>query len=186
MAVQQGAVQAAVAIQSENKVTGDNARSSITGSPSPSPSATPRILGAQRQAGIIDSILGFFGGLFGQKVTCPPDARAMVVCGGECVNLNTDSQHCGACDYTCFEPAVCCGGECVDLQEDIHNCGSCRMTCSYPTICREGDCINPTEALQDSHGNSGPPGANTFLIELVMISSIFFPELVQTLQEMTM
>jgi DNA-binding beta-propeller fold protein YncE len=111
MSVQPGAVQAAVLIKPENTLTKVNASHDIAGNLPVSPLATPRILGAQRQVGIIDSIFGFFSGLFGQTVSCP---SGTVNCGGGCVDTNTDSLNCGACAYTCFDPAVCSGGECVE------------------------------------------------------------------------
>ena len=111
--------------------------SDIAGNLPLSPSATPRILGAQRQVGFVDSIFGFFRGLFGQKVSCPVGT---VNCGGGCVDTRTDSLNCGACDYTCFDPGTCCGGECVDLQEDEMNCGTCGMTCFDPAVCWYGNC----------------------------------------------
>jgi len=112
MSVQPGAVQAAVLIKPENTLTKVNASHDIAGNLPVSPLATPRILGAQQQVGIIDSIFGFFNGLFGQKVSCP---SGTVNCGDGCVNTNTDSLNCGACAYTCFDPGTCCGGECVDV-----------------------------------------------------------------------
>jgi sugar lactone lactonase YvrE len=111
MTVQPGAVQAAVLIKPENTLTKVNASHDIAGNLPVSPAATPRILGAQQQVGFIDSIVGFFSGLFGQKVSCP---SGTVNCGGGCVDTNTDLLNCGACAYTCFDPAVCSGGECVD------------------------------------------------------------------------
>ena len=114
-----------------------NANHGIAGTLPLSPSATPRILGAQRQTGFIESIFGFFSGLFGQKVSCPV---GKVKCGGGCVDTNTDWQNCGTCGMTCFDPAVCCDGECVDLQEDEMNCGTCGMTCFDPAVCWYGNC----------------------------------------------
>jgi hypothetical protein len=137
MTVQPGAVLAAVSIQPENTVKKVNATHDIAGNLPLSPSATPRILGAQRQVGFVDSIVGFFSGLFGQKVSCPVGT---VNCGGGCVDTRTDSLNCGACDYTCFDPGTCCGGECVDLHEDEMNCGTCGMTCFDPAVCWYGNC----------------------------------------------
>jgi hypothetical protein len=71
---------------------------------------TPRVLGAKREIGVVDSVFGFFNGLFSNPV-CP---QGHTVCDGGCVDLMTDSSHCGRCDYFCFEPGVCSGGECVD------------------------------------------------------------------------
>jgi hypothetical protein len=136
MTVQPGAVPA-VSIKPENTVKKVNATHDVAGNLPLSPSATPRILGAQRQVGFVDSIVGFFSGLFGQKVSCPVGT---VNCGGGCVDTRTDSLNCGACDYTCFDPGTCCGGECVDLQEDEMNCGTCGMTCFDPAVCWYGNC----------------------------------------------
>jgi hypothetical protein len=155
MTVQPGAVQAAVSIKPENTLKKINATHDIAGNLPLSPSATPRILGAQRQAGVIESIFGFFSGLFGQKVSCPV---GKVNCGGGCVDTNTDWQNCGTCGMTCFDPAVCCDGECVDLQEDEMNCGTCGMTCFDPAVCWYGNCdlegapltgVTPTQPVQE-------------------------------------
>ena len=155
MTAQPGAVQAAVSIKPENTVKKVNATHEIAGNLPLSPSATPRILGAQRQVGFMDSIFGFFSGLFGQKVSCPVGT---VNCGGGCVDTRTDSLNCGACDYTCFDPGTCCGGECVDLQEDEMNCGTCGMTCFDPAVCWYGNCdlegapltgVAPTQPVQE-------------------------------------
>jgi hypothetical protein len=135
--VQPGTVQAAVSIKPETTVKKVNVTHDSAGNLPLSPSATPRILGAQRQVGFVDSILGFFSGLFGQKVSCPVGT---VNCGGGCVDTRTDSLNCGACDYTCFDPGTCCDGECVDLQEDDMNCGTCGMTCFDPAVCWYGSC----------------------------------------------
>jgi hypothetical protein len=137
MAVQPEHVQAAVSIHPENTVRVVNASHNIARNFTLSPAATPRILGAQKQAGFVDSILGFFSGLFGQKVSCP---EGKVSCGGGCVDTRSDSLNCGACDYTCFDPGTCCGGECIDLQEDEMNCGTCGMTCFDPAVCWYGHC----------------------------------------------
>jgi hypothetical protein len=112
MTVQPGSVQAAITIPAGDKVRIVNATHDIAGNLPLSPSATPRILGAQRQVGIIDSIVGFFSGLFGKKVSCP---SGTVNCGGGCIDTRSDWQNCGTCGMTCFDPAICCGGECVDV-----------------------------------------------------------------------
>jgi hypothetical protein len=69
----------------------------------------PRVLGGKRQTGVIDSFLWFFSGIFSHP-SCP---TGQTVCNGKCLDLMTDSQNCGSCDYTCFDPAVCIGGQCV-------------------------------------------------------------------------
>ena len=155
MTVQPGAVQAAVSIKPENILKKGNATHDFAGNLPLSPSATPRILGAQRQVGFVDSIFGYFNGLYGKKVSCPSDK---VNCGGGCVDTRSDSLNCGACDYTCFDPGTCCSGECVDLQEDEMNCGTCGMTCFDPAVCWYGNCdlegspiaaADPTQLVQE-------------------------------------
>jgi len=76
----------------------------------------PRELGATRQAGVFDSFLGFFNGLFTRQPVCPQGKTA---CDGGCADLMTDSSHCGRCDYFCFEPGVCQAGECVEAHGDL-------------------------------------------------------------------
>jgi hypothetical protein len=35
-----------------------------------------------------------------------------VECDGSCVNLQTDVEHCGECDYACSVDQICAGGAC--------------------------------------------------------------------------
>lgn len=83
----------------------------LAGNLLPVTSTTPRALGGQRPVGVIDSLFGFFSGLF-SKETCSP---GQTVCSGKCVNLTKDSANCGGCDYTCFDPAFCYAGECTSM-----------------------------------------------------------------------
>ncbi|MBX5483635.1 MAG: choice-of-anchor L domain-containing protein [Myxococcaceae bacterium] len=75
-------------------------------------------------------------------------------CDGECVNLDGDARHCGACDHacpkngycdvgtcTCPVGAVLCGDECVDLDVDSDHCGSCGNACAPGTACIDGACV---------------------------------------------
>jgi hypothetical protein len=89
----------------------ENATYDVAGNLIPKTVATPRALGGQRPVGVIDSLLGFFSGLF-SKETCSP---GQTVCSGKCVNLTKDSANCGGCDYTCFDPAFCYAGECTSM-----------------------------------------------------------------------
>jgi hypothetical protein len=75
------------------------------------PGVTRQVLGAKRQAGVLDSFLGFFSGIFTTKPSC---LNGQAACGGKCIDVMNDSLNCGSCDYTCFDPAVCQGGECVE------------------------------------------------------------------------
>lgn len=104
--VHTGRVPAMVTVPVAQKVNAVNA-TALSGIQA---NATPRVLGAKRETGVIDSVLGFFNGLFSNPV-CP---QGQTVCDGRCADLMTDSSHCGRCDYFCFEPGVCSGGECVE------------------------------------------------------------------------
>ncbi|MBM4376026.1 MAG: hypothetical protein FJ095_13150 [Deltaproteobacteria bacterium] len=82
------------------------------------------------------------------------------VCGGSCVDLQTDPKHCGKCDQSCGPSQKCsaglcisgdcqagkteCSGSCVDLQSDAANCGSCGNGCDLANtgkVCDLGVCV---------------------------------------------
>lgn len=107
--VQPGRVPAMVTVPAVQQVNAVNA-SALSGIQA---NVTPRVLGAKREIGVIDSVFGFFNGLFSNPV-CP---QGQTVCDGRCVDLMTDSSHCGRCDYFCFEPGVCSSGECVESDQ---------------------------------------------------------------------
>jgi hypothetical protein len=94
-----------------------------------------------------------------------PEAATDVVCGapltmcaGQCVALDSDPAHCGACDNGCSAGQVCsagtcastcgpllanCGGACVSLSSDPLNCGACDNLCSVPNAtasCADSKC----------------------------------------------
>jgi PEGA domain/Stigma-specific protein, Stig1 len=81
---------------------------SVSASPTLQPVETPKVLGAKRQVGLVESVLGFFNGIFSHPVC----AGGKTACGTTCVDLMNDSMNCGYCDFTCFDPAVCIAGEC--------------------------------------------------------------------------
>jgi len=49
---------------------------------------------------------------------CPPGSTD---CAGDCVDLQSDRDHCGACGETCADDQNCVDGECVDCADE---CGS--------------------------------------------------------------
>ncbi len=69
----------------------------------------------------------------------PTDAA----CGGSCVNLLTDEDHCGACATyaqrcidgvpTCYSDFETCDGICVTLQSNTSHCGACGNACDATT-----------------------------------------------------
>ena len=91
----------------------------------------------------------------------PPDQPACesppyTWCNGSCVDLQHDSNHCGACNNACDTSGakvcvagVCacaggladCGGQCADLGVDRDNCGACGLACAPDEDCSNGVCI---------------------------------------------
>ncbi len=77
-------------------------------------------------------------------------------CDGLCVDLRTDSDHCGACFNVCPEGHVCgdsecteatceefedaCPDSCTNLDIDPMNCGVCGRRCASDELCFAGDC----------------------------------------------
>jgi hypothetical protein len=80
-------------------------------------------------------------------------------CGGECVNLRSSHEHCGACNRGCEAVEVCsegecvlecpagfanCSGSCVDTENDALNCGGCGQVCpgaaGFDVTCVFGRC----------------------------------------------
>ncbi len=78
------------------------------------------------------------------------------MCGEECVDLQTDLDHCGDCDAACSAGQRCqagaceldpcdsglveCGGACVDPMTDGAHCGSCGNACDADESCFAGGC----------------------------------------------
>ncbi|MFT4040610.1 MAG: hypothetical protein QM692_20690 [Thermomicrobiales bacterium] len=86
-------------------------------------------------------------------------AGGAVLCGGACVNTQTDAQHCGGCGARCGGGAACvggacaptgpgacpgaqarCGGDCVDTTSDENHCGACGVPCRGDLTCLSGAC----------------------------------------------
>lgn len=95
------------------------------------------------------------------------EAEGQTVCDGNCVDLMTDIDHCGACnspcsldqycdsgvchsqescgdgicgfDETCFEDG-CCNGQTVDLSQNPDHCGACKNACPENAYCDNYGC----------------------------------------------
>ncbi len=93
---------------------------------------------------------------------CPP---GLDNCGGACVDLRTEHDHCGTCGRACEPAEVCFGGECllecpddtiacsgscVDISSDVINCGECDNVCAVgehaEPVCEMGVCAVICEA----------------------------------------
>jgi hypothetical protein len=78
------------------------------------------------------------------------------LCGGDCVDLSSDTRHCGSCfdacagnqqcsggrcvEMRCDPPYVWCAGGCADLRTSNENCGTCGNVCGPGTTCSGGRC----------------------------------------------
>ncbi len=98
--------------------------------------------------------------------TCPSGQTS---CGGECVDTQTDAEHCGACDTECASGEACmagscmptcagglvdCGGECVDVMTDASHCGGCDEACDTGEVCTDGECEPQCESGLTACGDS--------------------------------
>jgi sulfatase modifying factor 1 len=88
----------------------------------------------------------------GYEQACP-DSPTSTACGDECVNLSSDSQHCGECTNACPSGSSCragecvcdpgydlCDGSCVDLALNSKHCGMCGNACGSGEGCFSGGC----------------------------------------------
>lgn len=69
---------------------------------------------------------------------CPPESR----CGHRCVDLQTDSEHCGACYVRCVHPAQCVEGICEAPCPPTYHDGG------------DGECL-PRGRCSDGYHNGG-------------------------------
>jgi hypothetical protein len=76
-------------------------------------------------------------------------------CYGSCVDLLSDTGHCGTCNTKCASGKVCsagsctiscsagqnnCGGSCINTQTSSQHCGKCNNPCSSGQTCQNGKC----------------------------------------------
>jgi len=100
-------------------------------------------------------------------------SASQTVCGGGCVDLATDREHCGACDkgcglseackagkceLACPTPLTACdaqgGARCVDLAKDSTNCGACGKACAAGLVCTTDATGKPTCGLTCAGGTT--------------------------------
>lgn len=83
-------------------------------------------------------------------------APGLSECSGDCVDLDTDADHCGQCDLQCGEDQACgegdcvpgdcpgfadvCGRACTETDYDPLHCGRCFNECDLGEACSEGAC----------------------------------------------
>lgn len=75
-------------------------------------------------------------------------------CPDGCIDMKTDSTHCGNCDTKCdpghqcvdgmcggcFPGTAACGATCFNLNSDPQHCGNCTTVCPTPSTCVNGSC----------------------------------------------
>lgn len=102
----------------------------------------------------------------GGTVQCP---KGQVSCNGDCVDLASDPDHCGACGLVCNSSEVCSAGSCslscqagltncdracVSLRGDRDHCGGCGQTCPSGNVCSDGVCaVSCQEQLTECDGS---------------------------------
>jgi hypothetical protein len=101
---------------------------------------------------------GGTGGMGGSGGTggaaCDGACPAAECCGGVCVDLTSDTDHCGLCGKACQQGVDdCCNGACLDVTLDESNCGSCGLVCPG-TVCFGGECSTTCDSpFQDCDQN---------------------------------
>jgi hypothetical protein len=85
----------------------------------------------------------------------PCSSVGLTTCNEECVNLDIDERHCGACNTACADGYICVNGECeLTCQADLINCND---ECINPNI-DERFCGASGECSGGSAGNLCAPG----------------------------
>lgn len=103
--------------------------------------------------------------------SCPP---SMELCAGQCVDLNSTIEHCGACGNACTGGRLCvdgdcqcpqgmtfCNGACVDVLSNSMHCGACGNICATDALCSGGECNPvpaPSRAIIAFYASECPPG----------------------------
>jgi hypothetical protein len=82
---------------------------------------------------------------------CAPVAGEIGLCDNQCIDLSSDSEHCGDCGTVCGDAApycvdgecsecAMCGDACFDLQLSEQHCGTCERACTAGQQCIDGVC----------------------------------------------
>src|SRR5258708_15808043 len=91
----------------------------------------------------------------------------LLMCGTDCLDLQSSPTHCGACDIACSSDKICsqgscvcaadqvlCGMTCVDTLKDKANCGACGIKCADTWVCSQGICApNCSDTLANCSGS---------------------------------
>jgi hypothetical protein len=109
-----------------------------------------------------------------EGMSCP---TGQTLCGGSCVNLQTNASHCGECDNTCPTTELCVAGECkldcptpgpyadcgattcTSLMGDPDHCGTCGHACASGEVCSCGLCVSACHDFNTDADHCGACGA---------------------------
>jgi hypothetical protein len=69
--------------------------------------------------------------------SCTPTCAGTKPCGPDGCN--------GSCGV-CADPETCCGGSCVDIESNTAHCGRCNRSCRADQVCEGGVCTCPGTA----------------------------------------
>jgi hypothetical protein len=94
---------------------------------------------------------GGTGGKGGGSPSCQD--QGLTDCGGLCVDLSAEHDHCGQCNHACLPEQSCsaltchcagllveCAGACVDTLTNLAHCGGCGNPCGSLQVCNNGQC----------------------------------------------
>jgi hypothetical protein len=111
----------------------------------------------RRDCLLVLSSLVFCLGLTGCSDSGAVCGEGLTLCEGICVDLTSESAHCGACGTICGDNQACvegacrcrpgtqlCGEACVDTNSSSEHCGGCAgvggTTCAADQVCEQGQC----------------------------------------------
>jgi len=107
--------------------------------------------GEPTSGGTVVDPTGGAGGSGAEGGAVSPCLPEEYLCAGECANLLSSRQHCGACGVRCTGDQICdagtcvcpyveCGGTCVNTAVSVIHCGTCNTLCAIGEACVDGAC----------------------------------------------
>jgi hypothetical protein len=104
--------------------------------------------------------------------------RGLTFCDPDCVDLQTDPNHCGQCNYPCRTCENCREGKCVPCDEQCERCEEgrgCVSTCEDRCkACLDGRCVKPDPPICVCSGEEGggAPSAKRVVLPVVAAAGV--------------